>query len=95
MLKPIKEWTNEEMHDCTCDFKVKNSLFTSLSKRERTRISNCDTGKKAWDLIETTYEENKKVHSQNLQRLTQELENMSMGEDELVDDFYAQLLSMS
>ncbi|KAK9930158.1 hypothetical protein M0R45_027210 [Rubus argutus] len=95
ILKPRKEWSEEEVRDRNCDFKARNSLFTALSKRERTRISHCDTAKKAWDLLEATYEGNKKVRSQKLQRLTQEFENMSMGEDELVDDFHARLLSIS
>jgi hypothetical protein len=95
MLKPRKEWTNDEIRDRNCDFKARNSLFTTLNKRERTRISHCDTAKKAWDLLEATYEGNKKVRSQKLQRLTQEFENMSMGEDESVDDFHARLLSVT
>jgi hypothetical protein len=47
MLKPRKEWTVEEVNDRNCDFKARNSLFTALSKRERTRISHCDNAKKA------------------------------------------------
>ena len=95
ILKPRKEWTEKEINDRNCDFKARNSLFTALSKRERTRISHCDTAKKAWDLLEATYEGNKRVRSQKLQRLTQEFENMSMGEDEFVDDFHARLLSVT
>ena len=89
ILKPKREWTEEEVHDRNCDFKARNCLFTALTKRERVRISHCDTAKKACDLLEATYEGNKKVCSQKLQRLTQEFENMSMGEYELVDDFHA------
>ena len=68
MLKPRKEWTRQEVHDRNCDFKARNCLFTALTKRERVRISHCDTAKKTCDLLEATYEGNKKVRSQKLQR---------------------------
>ncbi|XP_062028422.1 uncharacterized protein LOC133744304 [Rosa rugosa] len=93
--KPRKEWTKEEVHDRNCDFKARNSLFTALSKKERMRISHCDTAKQAWDLLQVTYEGNKKVRGQKLQRLVLEFENMSMTEDESIDDFHARLLNVT
>ncbi|XP_062011043.1 uncharacterized protein LOC133727482 [Rosa rugosa] len=95
VLKPRKEWTEEEVRDRTCDFKARNSLFTALSKKERMRISHCDTAKQAWDLLQVTYEGNKKVRGQKLQRLVLEFENMTMGEDESIDDFHARLLNVT
>ncbi|XP_040370262.1 uncharacterized protein LOC112183342 isoform X3 [Rosa chinensis] len=93
--KPRKEWTEEEVRDRNCDFKARNSLFTALSKNERMRISHCDTAKQAWDLLQVTYEGNKKVRGQKLQRLVLEFENMSMAEDESIDDFHARLLNVT
>nr|AFP55554.1 gag-pol polyprotein [Rosa rugosa] len=93
--KPRKEWTKEEVRDRNCDFKARNSLFTALSKKERMRISHCDTAKQAWDLLQVTYEGNKKVRGQKLQRLVLEFENMSMTEDESIDDFHARLLNVT
>ncbi|XP_062014584.1 uncharacterized protein LOC133731156 [Rosa rugosa] len=93
--KPRKEWTKEEVRDRNCDFKSRNSLFTALSKKERMRISHCDTAKQAWDLLQVTYEGNKKVRGQKLQRLVLEFENMSMTEDESIDDFHARLLNVT
>ncbi|XP_024177999.1 uncharacterized protein LOC112183918 [Rosa chinensis] len=59
--KPRKDWTEEEVRDLQADFKIKNNIFTTLSEREKLRISHCDTAKQAWDLLQTTYEGNKKV----------------------------------
>ncbi|XP_024171720.1 uncharacterized protein LOC112177689 [Rosa chinensis] len=95
ILKPRKEWTEEEVRNRNCDFKARNSLFTALSKKERMRISHCDTAKEAWDLLQVTYEGNKKVRGQKLQRLVLEFENMTMEEDESVDDFHARLLNVT
>ncbi|XP_062028571.1 hydroquinone glucosyltransferase-like [Rosa rugosa] len=92
ILKPRKQWTDEEVRDRNCDFKARNSLYTALSKKERVRISHCDMAKQAWDLLQVTYEGNKKVRGQKLQRLVLEFENMQMGEDESIDDFHARLM---
>ncbi|XP_062021174.1 uncharacterized protein LOC133737680 [Rosa rugosa] len=59
------------------------------------RISHCDTAKQAWDLLQVTYEGNKKVRGQKLQILVLEFENMTMGEDESIDDFHARLLNVT
>ncbi|XP_062028377.1 uncharacterized protein LOC133744257 [Rosa rugosa] len=93
--KPRAEWSETEIRDCNHDFKARNSLFTALSKKERVRISHCETAKKAWDLLQVTYEGNKRVRTQKLQRLVLEFENMSMGTDESIDDFHARLINVT
>ncbi|XP_040363426.1 uncharacterized protein LOC121049643 [Rosa chinensis] len=93
--KPRKDWTEEEVRDLQADFKAKNSIFTALSEREKLRISHCDTAKQAWDLLQTTYEGNKKVRAQKLQALIFEFETMTMGDDETVDDFHGRILKIS
>ncbi|XP_024200083.1 uncharacterized protein LOC112203330 [Rosa chinensis] len=93
--KPRKDWTEEEVRDLQADFKAKNSIFTALSEREKLRISHCDTAKHAWDLLQTTYEGNKKVRAQKLQALIFEFETMTVGDDEIVDDFHGRILKIS
>ncbi|XP_061993997.1 uncharacterized protein LOC133711945 [Rosa rugosa] len=93
--KPRKDWTEEEVRDLQADFKAKNSIFTALSEREKLRISHCDTAKQAWDLLQTTYEGNKKVRAQKLQALIFEFETMTMGDDETIDDFHGRILKIS
>ncbi|XP_040361901.1 uncharacterized protein LOC121049269 [Rosa chinensis] len=93
--KPRKDWTEEEVRDLQADFKAKNSIFTALSEREKLRISHCDTAKQAWDLLQTTYEGNKKVRAQKLQALVFEFETMTMGDDETIDDFHGRILKIS
>ncbi|XP_024186784.1 uncharacterized protein LOC112191630 [Rosa chinensis] len=93
--KPRKDWTEVEVRDLQADFKAKNSIFTALSEREKLRISHCDTAKQAWDLLQTTYEGNKKVRAQKLQGLIYEFETMAMGDDETVDDFHGRILKIT
>lgn len=74
--KPRSEWSTIEVRDY----------------KERKRIGTCKTAKKAWDLLRVTYEGNKRVRAQKLQRLNQEFENMNMRDDESIDDFHTRLI---
>lgn len=94
-LKPRSEWLTYEIRDYNNDVKARHSLFTALSKREKKRIGMCKTAKKAWDILQVTYEGNKRVRAQKLQRLTQEFENMSMRDDESIDDFHSRLINVT
>jgi len=46
-----------------------NAICSALSSSEFSRISNCETAKEAWDILETTYEGTKLVKSARLQTI--------------------------
>ncbi|XP_062008755.1 uncharacterized protein LOC133725489 [Rosa rugosa] len=94
-LKPRGEWSTSEVRDYNNDVKAQHSLYTALSKKEGKRIGTCKTAKKACDLLQMTYEGNKRVRAQKLQRLTLEFENMFMREDESNDDFHSRLINVT
>jgi len=52
------------------------------------RISNCETAKEAWDILETTYEGTNSVKSARLQMLVSDFERIRMLEDETFNEFY-------
>ncbi|XP_040368255.1 uncharacterized protein LOC121050897 [Rosa chinensis] len=93
--KPRGEWTVAEQSDHKCDTKARYSLFAALSDKERKRITNCPTAKASWELLQTTHEGNKKVKAQKLQSLVLEFEEMTMREDESVDDFHSRLINVT
>ncbi|XP_040375499.1 uncharacterized protein LOC121053110 [Rosa chinensis] len=93
--KPRGEWTVAEQSDHKCDTKARYSLFAALSDKERKRITNCPTAKASWELLQTTHEANKKVKAQKLQSLVLEFEEMTMREDESVDDFHSRLINVT
>ena len=47
--------------------------------------------KEAWEILETTYEEMKKVKDTKLQMLTTRFEELKMSEDESFNSFYSKL----
>jgi len=65
-----------------------NAICSTLSPSEFSRISNCETAKEAWDILETTYEGTKLVKSAKLQMLVSEFERIRMLENETFNEFY-------
>ena len=50
-----------------------------------------ETAREAWMILETTYEDTKKVKDTKLQILTTRFEELKMGGDEAFDSFYGKL----
>ena len=68
-----------------------NALFNAVTNKELKKISSAETVKKAWTILQTTYERTKAVKDSKLQRLITSFEVIKMEEDELFDNFYAKL----
>ena len=92
-------WTKptEALADCD-DAKIKaanfnsralNALFSVVTNDEFKKISSTETAKKAWTILQITYEGTKAIKDSKLQRLTTSFEEIKMEEDESFDEFYA------
>ena len=66
-------------------------LFFVVSPDEFHRISYITISKEAWQILETTYKETKKVKDTQLQMLTTRFEELKISEDESFDSFYSKL----
>jgi hypothetical protein len=62
--------------------KTLHALCQALSPSEFAKISNCESAKEAWQILETTYEGTKLVKSAQLQMLTSRFEEIKMLEEE-------------
>jgi len=81
---PIAEWTIPQTHSRISNDTL-NAIWQALSPSEFSRISNCETYKEAWEILETTYEGKKIVKSAKLQML------VKMLEDETFNEFYTKI----
>ena len=94
-------WTRSEATKSTWDkvalmasnvnSKALNAIFCSVSPNEFHKISHITVAKEAWQILETTYEETKKVKDTKLQMLTTRFKELKMSEDESFDSFYSKL----
>ena len=62
-----------------------------MSPNEFYLISHITIAKEAWQILETTYKETKKVKDTKLQMLTTRFEELRMSEDESFDSLYIKL----
>jgi hypothetical protein len=58
-------------------------------------IKQCNTAKEAWEILEITYEGTSKVKRSRLLLLTTQFENLTMKEDECIQEFYMNILDIA
>jgi hypothetical protein len=71
--------------------KALHALCQALSLSEFTKISNCESAKEAWQILEKTYEGTKLVKSAKLQMLISKFEEIKMLEEETFGEFYSKI----
>ena len=92
--KPMEapaDWDDAKIKATNFNSRVLNSLFSAVTNKEFKKISSTETTKKAWTILQTTYEGTKVVKDSKLQKLTTRFEEIKMEEDESFDEFYAKL----
>ena len=85
------EWDKVTLALANANNKAINVIFCDVFTDEFHRISHVETTKKAWTILETTYEGTKKVKDTKLQMLTTRFEELKMGDDESFNLFYGKL----
>ena len=85
------EWDKAALALANANSKAINAIFYGVPTDEFHRISHVKTAKKAWTILETTYEGTKKVKDTKLQMLTTRFEEVKMSDDESFDSFYGRL----
>jgi hypothetical protein len=71
--------------------KALHALCQALSPFGFAKISNCESAKEAWQILETTYEGTKLVKSAKLQMLISRFEEIKMLEEETFGEFYSKM----
>ena len=84
-------WDKAALAASNANSKALYAIFFGVSPDEFHRISHITIAKKAWEILETTYEGTKKVKDTKLQMLTTRFKELKMSEDESFDSFYSKL----
>ena len=90
-IEVLADWDDAKIKAANFNNRAFNALFSAVTNEEFKKISFTETTKKAWTILQTTYEGTKVVKDSKLQRLTTSFEEIKMEEDELFDEFYAKL----
>ena len=84
-------WDKAALAAANANSKALNTIFYGVSRDEFHRISHVTIAKEVWQILETTYEGNKKVKDTKLQMLTTHFKELKISEDESFDSFYGKL----
>ena len=76
--KPTVKWSTVEKQTRMANGKAMNALYLAISQTEFSRISNCDSAKDAWEILETTYEGTNLVKASKLQMLVSQFEDINV-----------------
>ena len=63
-------WDKAALEAANANSKALNAIFYGVSPNEFHKISHITVAKEAWEILETTYEEKKKVKDTKLEMLT-------------------------
>ena len=85
------DWDDAKIKVANFNNRALNALFSAVTNKEFKKISSTETTKKAWTVLQTTYEGTKAVNDSKLQRLTTSFEEIKKKEDESFDEFYTKL----
>ena len=84
-------WDKVALTAANANSKTLHAIFCGVSPNEFHRISHITVAKEAWEILETTYDETKKVKDTKLQMLTTRFEELKMSKDKSFDSFDSKL----
>jgi hypothetical protein len=86
--KLIAKWSNVEKQTRMANDKAMNAICLAISQTEFSRISNCDSTKDAWEILETTCERTNLVKASKLQMSVSQFKDIKMLKDETFNEFF-------
>ncbi|XP_073045932.1 uncharacterized protein [Primulina eburnea] len=85
--KPESSWSNDEVQTSNFNSKALNAIFTSVDINMFCLITNCISGKEAWDILQKHCEGSEIVRRTKLRMLTSKFESLRMEENETIMEY--------
>ncbi|GKV46223.1 hypothetical protein SLEP1_g53222 [Rubroshorea leprosula] len=85
------EWNDEDLVKIMINNKAINMLQCALNPTEFHRVSECDTAKEMWDMLEVTHEGTSQAKESKINRLIYMYELFKMKPEESIQDMYTRL----
>ncbi|KAG9451351.1 hypothetical protein H6P81_011316 [Aristolochia fimbriata] len=87
LVKPQKNWTDEEKKSSNLNSKTLNAIFCGVSLKVFSRMSAITSAKEAWESLEIHYKGTVSVRIAKLQQLMTKFELIKMKEDETILEY--------
>ena len=88
VVKPISEYSPEDIEEVHKDKKTMNILFNGLDTNMFDNVINCTTAKEVWDTIHTLCEGTDQVKENKMQLLIQQYEHFHFKLGETLNDTF-------
>lgn len=92
VLKPRGEWTADEKIAAKHNSQALSWIFGSLPENQFMCMQGCTSAKEASDILQVSFEGTSNVKRTRLDILGSEFEDLTMGEDESIDEFSSKKL---
>ncbi|XP_077232351.1 uncharacterized protein LOC143869055 [Tasmannia lanceolata] len=93
--KDLEEWTEGEQQASNVNAKAMNALICALSPEEFNRVTNLQTAKEIWDLLEITHEGTNQVKESKLNYMFREYELFEMQPNETITEMYTRFSNLT
>ncbi|CAA0832638.1 Unknown protein, partial [Striga hermonthica] len=87
--KPRSIWTDNEKQAEEANFRALYAIMSAVDPTRHKIIIQCTTAQEAWRILERQFEGTNAVKTSKLQRVSTELDDIRMREDETIDMYYA------
>ncbi|XP_012856995.1 PREDICTED: uncharacterized protein LOC105976262 [Erythranthe guttata] len=95
VFKPEADWNDGEILLANYNSRALNAIFSGVDDNQFKLITSCESAKRAWEILQVTYEGTSTVRTSKLQMLATKFENLKMEENETITDFHAKLCDIS
>ncbi|XP_012842439.1 PREDICTED: uncharacterized protein LOC105962672 [Erythranthe guttata] len=95
VFKPEADWSDVEILLANYNSRALNAIFSGVDDNQFKLIASCESAKRAWEILQVTYEGTSTVRTSKLQMLATKFENLKMEENETITDFHAKLCDIS
>ncbi|XP_012834159.1 PREDICTED: uncharacterized protein LOC105955000 [Erythranthe guttata] len=95
VFKPEADWSDGEILLANYNSRALNAIFSGVDDNQFKLIASCESAKRAWEILQVTYEGTSTVRTSKLQMLATKFENLKMEENETITDFHAKLCDIS
>ena len=95
ILKPDLTWSSDDDKLANCNSKALHAILNGVDATRIKMITNCESAKEAWDILQTHFEGSSDMKRTKLIMLTSKFEQLRMREDETLSEYFTKLYDIS
>ncbi|RAL54303.1 hypothetical protein DM860_001431 [Cuscuta australis] len=94
-VKPFEEYSRSETVVAEYNDKALNTIFGAVDSTQYKLISNWNSAKEAWDILEVTHEGDEEVKTAKYQILMTQYENLRMDDKDKITGFHERVRDLA